>query len=68
MANSTVQISPAGRIVCIHTLDSKIRELSGQLQYYLTTTAGQYVDLDWVQQQELLIATLTADLNHLRND
>lgn len=68
MVNSTIPISPAGRIVCMHALDSKIRELSGQLQYYLATSAGQYVDRDWAQQQELLIGTLTTDLNHLRND
>jgi len=68
MVGSPIPISPAGRIVCMFALDLKIRELAGKVQYYHATASEPYFDHEWVQQQELLIKTLTDDLNHLRDD
>lgn len=68
MTGDAIPLSPAGRITCIHALDTRLREIGGQLAHYRTTTREPYVDHEWIRQQELLIELLTTDLAHLRDD
>jgi len=49
-------------------LDIKIREIRGEISYYLATRNPDYVDQEWVAQRRELVRQLSEDLQHLRDD
>ncbi len=67
MTTRSVAISMAGRIVCMHALQEKISRIEGSLNYVLATTKFQYVDWDWVGQQNEIVAALKNDLEQIRD-
>ncbi|MDD4355948.1 MAG: hypothetical protein PHN98_01750 [Smithellaceae bacterium] len=68
MSPTTIPISPTGRIVCMAQLDIKIREIRGEINYYLATVNPSYVDREWIAQRRELVRQLSEDLQHLRDD
>lgn len=49
-------------------LDIKIREIRGEINYYLATVNPSYVDREWIAQRRELVRQLSEDLQHLRDD
>lgn len=67
MTTRSVAISVAGRIVCMYAIREKISQIEGSLNYVLATTKPQYVDWNWVGQQNEIIAALKNDLEQIRD-
>ncbi|MFA7086494.1 MAG: hypothetical protein WC145_07470 [Aliarcobacter sp.] len=51
----------------MHALQEKISRIEGSLNYVLATTKFQYVDWDWVGQQNEIVAALKNDLEQIRD-